>query len=115
MNKGRADPNETCICGHARSAHIYHEGACRPGFLCATGCEWFNGRLSDQENDEPKPCPFCGSVAELTAMRLWDSEDHPQRVQWHVVCSGCKAKTPVRAGISGKDRALELWNRRAEK
>lgn len=35
------DPNELCECGHVRSAHIYHEGACRPGRVCATGCTEF--------------------------------------------------------------------------
>jgi hypothetical protein len=28
-------------CGHDKSQHIYHEGACRPGFVCSFGCEKF--------------------------------------------------------------------------
>lgn len=27
-----------CDCGHAKHDHIYEEGACRPGFLCANEC-----------------------------------------------------------------------------
>jgi hypothetical protein len=30
-----------CRCGHARYKHIYYEGACRPGFVCATACAHF--------------------------------------------------------------------------
>lgn len=29
---------ETCVCKHAKSDHIYEGGACRPGFVCPTGC-----------------------------------------------------------------------------
>ena len=29
---------EACICGHLKTDHIYHEGACRPGFVCASEC-----------------------------------------------------------------------------
>jgi len=36
------DSNEKCAtCGHDRSQHIYEEGACRPGFICAEHCEEF--------------------------------------------------------------------------
>lgn len=30
-----------CECGHTRSAHIYEEGACRPGFECDDECQKF--------------------------------------------------------------------------
>lgn len=30
-----------CRCGHARIDHIYEEGPCRPGFVCAKKCESF--------------------------------------------------------------------------
>lgn len=26
-------------CGHSRQSHIYDEGACRPGFVCSSGCQ----------------------------------------------------------------------------
>ena len=32
---------EKCRCGHAASAHIHEEGACRPGFTCEQSCEVF--------------------------------------------------------------------------
>ena len=30
-----------CQCGHERSAHIYEEGACRPGFKCEQQCDHY--------------------------------------------------------------------------
>lgn len=36
------DMSEECaFCGHARSAHVYGDGPCRPGFPCMQGCEGF--------------------------------------------------------------------------
>lgn len=34
---------KTCKCGHDISAHVYHTGACRPGFVCQAACTAFNG------------------------------------------------------------------------
>lgn len=46
-------------CGHARTAHIYHEGPCRPGFVCSAACERF-----EREQVEPEPgCHRCGHPA----------------------------------------------------
>lgn len=36
-----SEPSDLCVCGHKRIEHIYEEGACRPGFVCATSCEKF--------------------------------------------------------------------------
>lgn len=37
-----SDPDEPCdTCGHPMGDHIYHEGACRPGFVCESKCERF--------------------------------------------------------------------------
>ena len=36
-----------CRCGHDRSAHIYEEGACRPGFVCEAACDWFTPAAAD--------------------------------------------------------------------
>lgn len=43
-----------CECGHAREAHIYHEGACRPGFVCEKGCKAFKSAyaFTDKEAEE---------------------------------------------------------------
>lgn len=30
-----------CVCGHQKRDHIYHEGACRPGFECVQRCDKF--------------------------------------------------------------------------
>lgn len=51
------------------------------------------------------PCPFCGASAKF-------SEAWSGRVCYGVVCTGCKARTPIRGGNDGKLRAAELWNRR---
>lgn len=32
---------DPCVCGHDRGSHIYHEGACRPGYQCLKNCEAF--------------------------------------------------------------------------
>jgi len=32
---------ELCVCGHRRHEHIYHEGACRPGYVCEELCDKF--------------------------------------------------------------------------
>lgn len=29
------EPTGPCVCGHARDAHIYNEGKCRPGSVCS--------------------------------------------------------------------------------
>lgn len=37
-----SDLTDLCqTCTHPRSAHIYEEGACRPGFVCPAGCQQF--------------------------------------------------------------------------
>jgi hypothetical protein len=33
--------SEKCRCGHYKTAHIYEEGACRPGFVCEAGCDMY--------------------------------------------------------------------------
>lgn len=30
-------------CGHERKHHVYHVGPCRPGFVCQSECEAFQG------------------------------------------------------------------------
>lgn len=36
-----AQQERSCVCGHLKSAHIYEEGACRPGFKCQNECRQF--------------------------------------------------------------------------
>ena len=31
-----------CKCGHSAIQHIYEVGACRPGFVCESGCKQFD-------------------------------------------------------------------------
>ncbi len=38
-------PNDLCTCGHKREAHIYWDGACRPGFVCADHCTEFRAAI----------------------------------------------------------------------
>lgn len=39
--------DETCACGHPKSAHIYEEGACRPGWVCTDGCKEYRPEQAD--------------------------------------------------------------------
>lgn len=48
---------EHCRCGHSKSAHIYEEGACRPGFQCETSCEKFTPSSAI--------CGYCGKLGEI--------------------------------------------------
>ena len=57
--------------------------------------------------DELKPCPFCGSEAQIISCGK----------EWYVECSRnpfvCYCK-PWTGYIDTKEYAIELWNRRAE-
>lgn len=55
-----------------------------------------------------KPCPFCGGEAELYK--------HPRAVCFGVICTKCKTSTGMFYSTfdkSAEDKAVELWNRRA--
>lgn len=42
--------HEVCVtCGHPRAAHIYEEGACRPGFECLLHCSEFKSHAPKAE------------------------------------------------------------------
>jgi hypothetical protein len=38
-------------CGHPRAWHIYHEGPCRGGFICASACDEFTEPPVEGDND----------------------------------------------------------------
>lgn len=38
-----------CTCGHDQTDHIYHSGACRPGFVCPQACLNFTASPADEE------------------------------------------------------------------
>lgn len=59
--------NALCVCGHAKKDHIYHEGACRPGFVCPEECEYFT--------------PVGITRKSVTAPRVTD--DPEPRIGWH--------------------------------
>lgn len=55
-----SDLDDLCRCGHLRRQHIYHEGACRPGFVCPHGCVAFVDvapSLFDPPRDRPEHRP----------------------------------------------------------
>lgn len=55
-----------------------------------------------------KPCPFCGGEAYLLNMA---------NCMVYVKCKSCKAETGgvhIEAGYCANDKAVEVWNRRAE-
>ena len=62
------------------------------------------------KNKELKPCPFCGGIAEIICYEG----------DWQVYCRDCYVETEeycdyIKGGqtVSGKERAIQAWNRRA--
>lgn len=57
---------------------------------------------------ELKPCPFCGSHGDNIYLdEFWERYDKP----YFVTCLGCGTNGPY---ADKKEKAIELWNRRAE-
>ena len=56
--------------------------------------------------DRLKPCPFCGSDAEMCG-----SDNLAGKPFWYVSCSECGASV---YGADNQDEAAEHWNRREE-
>lgn len=44
--------DDTCVCTHSRSAHIYESGACRPGYRCDSECGEFRAADRVGHDDE---------------------------------------------------------------
>ena len=60
--------------------------------------------------EELKPCPFCGSAAEISQGRF-DGKDTS-----YVICRKCGASGEffvVSPKYASNERAIEAWNRRA--
>lgn len=60
------------------------------------------------KNEELKPCPFCGGKAVMISYSEFA----------FIQCENCECRTPridANAQFCAKDRAIELWNRRADK
>lgn len=61
-----------------------------------------------------KPCPFCGSEAEI----VWDVDagynSFPEE-NYHVRCIRCGCDLGGVFGFETEEEAAETWNRRAEK
>lgn len=54
------DLTDPCVCGHPQMAHIYHTEACRPGFVCPTGCQKFELATGDATVNRYGPDGKCG-------------------------------------------------------
>lgn len=61
--------------------------------------------MSTSGAPELKPCPFCGSKAELNRL------GGPNSTHAYVECSKCDASMPFRTTF---EAAAEAWNRRVE-
>jgi len=57
----------------------------------------------NNEEEEVKPCPFCGGFA-CTGFNEYGKEDY----NWYVVCTVCHART----GLYDRETAIEKWNKR---
>ena len=53
----------------------------------------------------PKSCPFCGSLAQITAFRIF-------RTRYRVSCTNRQDCGIEQAGTYRKKEAIEKWNRR---
>ena len=62
--------------------------------------------------DELKPCPFCGSEAELETRTTLTT--HIKYKNYRVGCNKCVIYTDWLALNEGKASAIEAWNRRSE-
>ena len=62
-------------------------------------------------SDEPKPCPFCGSVPMVSHVRNESAfaETHPF---WSIGCNNLSCLRPSVLGDSAQEVA-QAWNRRA--
>ena len=61
------------------------------------------------KNPELKPCPFCGSKAELYEENIFSTKYSRVR------CKKCYAETEkvcISLDYAANNRAVELWNRR---
>ena len=58
-------------------------------------------------NEQLKPCPFCGSKAEIEHKR--------NLLTWIVQCSNqsCPASYMIGADYETEEQAIDAWNRRA--
>ena len=61
------------------------------------------------QNEELKPCPFCGERAALAMNE--ENEFGAIIGGWFVICPKCHCSTD----IYSKSGAIEAWNRRAER
>lgn len=55
--------------------------------------------MDDDQTEDPKPCPFCGSEATMRGDGV---------LSW-VVCDNCDAEGPLKAT---EEDALNAWNTR---
>ena len=61
---------------------------------------------SEKMTEELKPCPFCGS--DNVHLSHWTG-------QAYVYCANCMVRTEVYLHGSCEEKAIEAWNRRAER
>jgi len=63
----------------------------------------YNAFIRDGEEEQPKPCPFCGSRDYISGVK-------DRLGSWYVSCVTCDARGPL-----GKDKkgATKAWNKRA--
>jgi Lar family restriction alleviation protein len=68
--------------------------------------------MGDIMNVELKPCPFCGSEANIQSRMDEDIWSH-DTVKWvRVQCGGCDVETPEWPESVAEDEVYAVWNSR---
>lgn len=63
--------------------------------------------------NELKPCPFCGSEAELLTLPARPSQSHERKPLYTVACFNPNCEmSPNTPPIESKEDAIDIWNRR---
>lgn len=79
--------------------HAKDSQTCNIGVLDESLSDW---HIEDEDDDELKPCPFCGNEVELEPFGPSD--------RYHVECMHCG----VQGAHASRETAIMLWNRRAK-
>ena len=101
---GFGEDGYNCICKNSPAYENFWW--LEPDWFCADGERRCSGMTDTAKIDKPKPCPFCGSKAEIEHKRAL--------LTWIVQCSNtsCPASYMLGMDYDTEKEAIEAWNRR---